>query len=152
MFYLQIIGAAILFFIFSPNVLFRTPFRANKYAIALLHALLFTVAWTLLNTLYMVEAFDAPSTSPSPSPSPNQATSTKPTTVPRIHKNPISKQCQNNRTDKSCCDEYITVKGGKYPNIHWNDQAKMCECRGQNCPTSWLKQAKADKKSTDKSK
>ena len=137
-------SVAILFFICSPKILFSIPARANKYAVALVHALLFTVAWTVLNTLYMVEAFDAPS------PSPNQATSTKPTTVPRIHKNPISKQCQNNRTDKSCCDEYISVKGKKYPNIHWNEETKMCECSGLKCPTSWKKASKNKEDHTKK--
>jgi len=39
---------AILFFIFTPKVFLTLPTRGNKYTIALVHALLFTVVWTIL--------------------------------------------------------------------------------------------------------
>ena len=152
--YLQVLLVAILFFIFSPNVLFRTPLRANKYIIALLHALLFSIVWSCVNKLYKIEAFNAPAqgTAPGPAQGPAPGPAQGPKPVPRVHKNPISEQCRNNRTDKSCCDEYIRVKGQKYPNIHWNDQTNMCECSGLKCPTAWRKIEKANKKSKDTSK
>ena len=40
---------AVLFFVLSPNILFRFPLNSNKYIVALVHSLIFTFVLYLTN-------------------------------------------------------------------------------------------------------
>ena len=64
--------AVLLFFVFTPAILFRLPSTGNKYTVTLVHAFLFALVWELTHKMVWKMTMGLPTmmmgTTPEPTP------------------------------------------------------------------------------------
>jgi hypothetical protein len=134
-----------MFFVLTPGILFRLPKHGSIYMAAAVHAFIFAAIWLFaMIVLHKIvnmyvrhgEGYRGQGTA--------QGTA-QGSSVKALHTNPINEQCRKDKSqlDQACCEEWIKVKGKKYPAIHWNQETSTCECAAAKCPKSWQKRATA---------